>query len=450
MGAQPSPPHPFLGKGSNIPAIIGMGLALLGLLCTVLAAMHGTNLFLALIVGLLVTRLFALCYGSLRTSSESTQLSSQNASHSGYSFASDAPDIPVGPNPFAASGFSMNAAPSFYPQDGQPLPYNTTFSATSQPVGYTMDASYIPIEQDELFQLDLPTIGEYILYLPKEGQTQVDCQDRYALNPRKGRYAITDGVSGSFVPTSWARIIARGFVEYELDARQTVPMMSQGQDATGSSQYFGERSQFEQWLNQCRMWWYEWMKNRWVPTINARRMQFGDSPLDWESEIVRGAQTTLTGCALRPRSNPADPYIDVYVSSIGDSEFFLFRRDEQGIWQNVAALPYISIDEFDNQPAVLTTAPEATQTDRAWTQRQEGYIAALPGDRIVLATATLAQWILMQVQMQGSIWTMLLDSTNQAAHQQMLRSEQHANRLGNDDVTMLVIPVTSPYINRPY
>ena len=450
MGAQPSQPHSFSGKGSNIPAIIGMGLALLGLLCTVLAAMHGTNLFLALLVGLLVTRLFALCYGSFRTSAENAHQASQNASYAARSFVNSTPDIPVGPNPFAASSFSMNAAPPLYAQDGPSPPYNTPFHTPSQPVGYNMDSSYIPIEQDELFQLDLPTIGEYILYLPKEGQTLVDCQDRYALNSRKGRYAIADGVSGSVVPASWARIIARGFVEYELDAWRTVPMMIPDQNAAGSSQYFGEYGQFEQWLNQCRTWWYEWMRGRWVPMINARRMQFGDSPIDWESEIGRGAQTTLTGCALRPRSDPSDPYIDVYVSSIGDSEFFLFRRDEQGIWQNVAALPYISIDEFDHQPAVLTTRPEAALTDRAWTQRQEGYIAALPGDSIVLATATLAQWILMQVQLQASTWTTLLDSTNQAAHLQMLRSEQHLNRLGNDDVTMLVIPVTSPRMNRPY
>ncbi|HCI80012.1 MAG TPA: hypothetical protein DHW02_09995, partial [Ktedonobacter sp.] len=305
----------------------------------------------------------------------------------------------------------------------------------------------IPIEQDELFQLDAPAMGEYVLYMPQEGEALVDCQDRFALNTHRGRYAIADGVKGSFVPSAWARILARGFVEYDQDVYQTVPMMTQGQDTSGGSLYFGERTQFEQWLQQCRTSWHTWIRSRWIPAINASRMQYGESPLDWESEIERGAQSTLTGCWLRARNNPADPYIDVHVSVIGDSEFFLFRRDEQGAWQNVAALPFISIDEFDTRLAALTTRSETEQTGYAWTLWQEGSIAALPGDRIVLATASLAQWILMQVQQHQMQWTTLLESTNSAFHEQMLRSEQHANRLGNGDVTMLVIPIPAPHMN---
>ena len=97
---------------------------------------------------------------------------------------------------------------------------------------------------------------------------------------------------------------------------------------------------------------------------------------------------------------------------------------------------------------MLTTRTETDQTGYAWTQWQEGSIAALPGDRIVLATAPLAQWILMQVQQQQTQWTTLLESTNSAFHEQMLRSEQHANRLANSDVTMLVIPIPALHSSR--
>ena len=482
MWAQPtrssSQPQLLSGKGNQLPALIGMGLALLSLLCAVIAALRGANLFLSVLIGLLVIRLFALCYSFLQASSNSNQ-SSRPSMQQQQSFM---PDMSAGSTAFAAPDFTMNAAPWSYPQN-EPfapsnapfnaptntpfnsafsaptnapyVPFNSAFSAPtntpSQLAEYNGDSPTIPaipIEQDELFQLDAPAMGEYVLYVPQEGEALVDCQDRFAINTHRGRYAIADGVSGSFVPSAWARILARGFVDYDQDAYQTIPMMTQGQDTAGGSLYFGERTQFEQWLQQCRTSWHTWIRNRWIPAINASRMQYGESPLNWESEIERGAQTTLTGCWLRSRNNPTDPYIDVHVSVIGDSEFFLFRRDEQGAWQNVAALPFISIDEFDKRPAVLTTHTETDQTGYAWTQWQEGSIAALPDDRIVLATAPLAQWILMQVQQQQTQWTTLLESTNSAFHEQMLRSEQHANRLGNSDVTMLVIPIPAPNMNR--
>ena len=95
------------------------------------------------------------------------------------------------------------------------------------PTTLTSDTSYIPIEQDELFQLDLPTTGEYVLYLPKEGEALVECQDRFALNAHRRRYAVADGVSGSFAPGPWARIVAawlrRICLEYSTIGARDIP-----------------------------------------------------------------------------------------------------------------------------------------------------------------------------------------------------------------------------------
>ena len=175
--------------------------------------------------------------------------------------------------------------------------------------------------------------------------------------------------------------------------------------------------------------------------MNARHASRGDSPVNWDIDIGQGAQTTLAGCQLRFRPDPADPYIDVYVSVIGDSECFLFRRNIQNAWECIAALPFITPDEFNTPPTVLVTSPHTELVERAWTHHQEGYVAALPGDCVVLATDTLAKWILMQLQSGKKDWTVLLDSTDKALHEQMLRHELHENRIENDDVTMLVIPI---------
>ncbi len=300
--------------------------------------------------------------------------------------------------------------------------------------------SYIPIEQDELFQLDLPTMGEYVLYLPKEGEALVECQDRFALNAYRGRYAIADGVSGSFAPGPWARIVAHGFVEYAVNTSLEEPEVFHESSERNTSYSFGHRMQFEQWLRQCCHEWYQWMRERWVPTMNVLHES---SPINWDIEIEQGAQTTLTGCWLLPHTDPSNPYIDILVSIIGDSEFFLFRRDEQEVWQNVGAAPFTSASEFDSYPPVLATKPKAELIERAWNWHQEFLVSALPGDRIVLATDTLAKWIIMQLQYQMTTWTLLLDSTDAALHEQMLRQELHANRMEDDDLTMLVIPISS-------
>ena len=345
------------------------------------------------------------------------------------------PPVPQHYPAFAPASSMSDSSPSYAHNESY-----VQLDVPTQLLEASPDNAYIPIEQDELFQLDSPMAGEYILYLPKEGEALVECQDRFALNARCGRYSVADGVSGSFASGPWARIIARGFVEYGLVLETSE--LPRVRDIERTGQYLGERIQFEQWLSRCRKTWYEWMQLRWVPTMNALRASRGDSPVNWDIDIEQGAQTTLVGCQLRYRSDPSDPYIDVYVSVIGDSECFHFRRNAQNAWECISALPFITTDEFNAHPATLATRPYATLVERAWIHHQEGCIAALPGDCVVLATDTLSKWILMQLQSGKKDWTVLLDSTDKALHEQMLRHELHENRMEDDDVTMLVIPIT--------
>ena len=298
--------------------------------------------------------------------------------------------------------------------------------------------SYTPIEEDELFRLDQPTNGEYILFLPKEGEALVECQDRFALNAAGGRYAIADGVSGSFAPGPWARIVACNFVEHAYTPL-TIQAYKQADSEQKTTYGFGTRLQFEHWLHQCRDQWYTWMRERWVPTMHALSELRGNELVDWEFEIEQGAQTTLTGCWLFPSSSGT--HINIFASVIGDSEFFLFRQDKAGTWRNITAFPFTSTDQFDAHPLVLATRPQAQLVERVWHGYQEGVVTALPGDRIMLATDTLAKWILMQLEQHMTTWTQLLDSTDTTLHEQMLRQELHANQMEDDDLTMLVISV---------
>lgn len=285
-------------------------------------------------------------------------------------------------------------------------------------------AAYVPIDQDEIFQLDAPVANERCFLLPKEGEPVVECQDRYALSVQPGRrnYAIADGVAGSFVPGPWARIVAQQFVQ-----------------RAGS---FNTKDDFLHWLNDCSRRWHEWITRRWVPTIDTLRERGGDGPGNWSNEIRKGAQTTLLGCTLSPAHQiEHDNSTAISIFAVGDCELFLLTPNQQGGWGVEDMFPFDSAAEFDAHPDTLVTADRPDLIERAWARRKTMLINAFPGDMLVLATDTLAKWILTQIERNSDRWQLLLSITDPGAFEQHIRREFHRDRVEDDDLTMLVIPI---------
>jgi len=285
----------------------------------------------------------------------------------------------------------------------------------------TVPFSYIPIDKDAIFELDRPISGERCFILPKEGEPLVECQDSYALQTEYRCYAVADGVAGSFVPGPWARIVAKSFVE--------------------RAGKFADKDEFQYWLSDCSQQWHAWIENRWVPTMNALRESNGDCHGEWSSDIRQGAQTTLIGCSLLPDTKLQDGSTIINVFAIGDGEFFLFRSDGQGNWKMVEAFPYSDPDAFGSRPDTLLTMLRADLLDRSWLQRKIMQIAAFPGDYIVLASDTVAKWLLTQVQQNTDTWMPLLTSITSTEFARRMRYEARRGRIEDDDLTILVIPV---------
>jgi hypothetical protein len=293
-----------------------------------------------------------------------------------------------------------------------------------QPQGLGAVSVYIPIDQDDLFELDHPIAGERCFLLPKEGDPLVECQDRYALDAERGCYAVADGVAASFVPGPWARIVARSFVQH-ADA-------------------FATQDTFYQWLSNCSNEWRSWIEGRWVPTMNALRESNGDRHGDWSNDINQGSQTTLIGCCLQPVADSQEHATSVSVFAIGDAEFFLFRRTLRGEWAMMHAFPYSDPGDFGSHPDTLVTIQRQDLFDHAWMQKKTKLILAYPGDLIVLATDTLAKWLLTQVQQKTDRWVPLLTNRSPDEFERRMRIELHYERIEDDDLTMLIIPVTEP------
>jgi len=280
----------------------------------------------------------------------------------------------------------------------------------------------VPIDQDELFQLDAPVNGVLCFMLPKEGELMVECQDRYALNASQRCYAVADGVAGSFGAGPWARIVSRSFVKH------------------GGN--FVNPDEFKQWLITCSQEWQQWMENRWVPTMNAMRARNGDRPGDWSNDIRLGAQTTLIGCSLYSSGAIRKSANIARVFAIGDGEFFHFRPNIAGSWDLMQAFPYQQSSQFGSRPNTLMTMLRPDLMEHTWMSKQTlELVSVKPGDRIVLTSDTLAKWLLTQIEQQTNLWQPLLDIKELHNFEEYIREELHQGHIEDDDLTMLVIPV---------
>ncbi|HEY0753824.1 MAG TPA: hypothetical protein VGD98_07685 [Ktedonobacteraceae bacterium] len=294
----------------------------------------------------------------------------------------------------------------------------------SQPAASaTGPLKYLSIEQDELFVLDPPIANERCFLLPKEGAPLVECQDRYALAARDNYrcYAVAAGVAGSFVAAPWASIVAKSFVQ---------------RNAT-----FARKEEFQLWLEDCSKQWHTWIAERWVPAMNALHAQRGNAPQDWSEQIRKGAQTTLLACICDFTRSQANNPIPVTILSIGDCELFHFTPAENGQWRLQKVYPYQRSADFNARPLTLMTAKRQELVENAWMLRRSTILNVYSGDLLVLATDTLAKWILTQIERQTQHWQCLLSPLTPAEFAVSMRREFQRDQSEDDDITMLVIPI---------
>src|SRR5437016_4924411 len=59
-----------------------------------------------------------------------------------------------------------------------------------------------------------PRLDCRVFQLPKAGHRPEECEDAFALDPERGRFALADGASESFAAGDWARRLVAGFVAH--------------------------------------------------------------------------------------------------------------------------------------------------------------------------------------------------------------------------------------------
>lgn len=262
-------------------------------------------------------------------------------------------------------------------------------------------------------------ISPQCFIMPKEGETLEQCQDRYASNVEFCRFAVADGVATSFVPGYWAQIIARSFVSL------------QG--------FFSEEEPFKKWLFDCSDEWRQYIYGVWIPQVDARRQREGYSQQNWDNYVADGAQTTLIGCSFSPKREPEQKSLKIDVFGVGDAAFFLFRSSDNDEILLAEAFPYSHPKQFKPGPNTLATNPKLIK--HAWEWKIQKTFTALFGDYIVLASDTMAKWLLAQQNNAHNLWKEMLTNTEQAYFEKIVREERIRGRMEDDDLTLLVIPI---------
>ncbi len=267
---------------------------------------------------------------------------------------------------------------------------------------------------DPLFTL--PATGAARAFiLAKEGEPLARCQDFYAADPVQRVFAVTDGVSTSFLPRAWASIIARAAVRAPAALH--------------------EEAAFLVWLAECRAAWHAWVVNRWLPMIHAQQTARGEVPTDYRNLIHhKGAQTTLIACQVTPE---LDAGVRVDLVAVGDAVALHARQTDEG-WALLTAFPIADPTAFGTQPGTLPTSSDPVWQARAWADLRRMTLTASPKDVILLATDTLAAWILRDPSARIARMLALPDA---AAYATLIAQERQSGTMHEDDMTLLIVPL---------
>lgn len=228
--------------------------------------------------------------------------------------------------------------------------------------------------------------------LPKRGHRPDEYEDAAVGDGGRGRFAITDGATESAFAGDWARLLAEAFVREPAFERR-----------------------WDDWLPAVR--------TRWLEAVGAREL-----PWYLEEKLAQGAFATLLGLELSAASGGWD----WRAMAVGDCCLFHVRGVE-----TVSTFPMDDSAAFNASPELLGSRPTPAPKDH----RARGKVR--PGDRIVLATDALAQWLLRRDEQRRSAWPELLAMLQgidaDAAFKQMVDAAWETKELRIDDVTLLVV-----------
>ena len=248
--------------------------------------------------------------------------------------------------------------------------------------------------------------------VPKRKEGPQDCQDAVDVNQSINRYAVADGVSQSFFPAQWAKLLVKRFC-HSKDLQNI--------------ELFQNRN-WKDWLAPIRA---EWLRQ--VSLLVPE--ESNPFTADLRNKLHQGAPGAATFVGLEiDLSDAKGPVWRAMLS--GDSCLFRVRNG------NVASFPLEKSSQFDYYPQCLLSVTEKQKHQPAFLQ---GDVRL--GDVFILATDALAKWLLSRYEAGGQAWDEAWKNLQGVRVWEEFYSfvqqarKSHHGPMDDDDVTMMVITI---------
>jgi serine/threonine protein phosphatase PrpC len=247
---------------------------------------------------------------------------------------------------------------------------------------------------------------EYFSFtLPKIGEEKTDIQDAYSCG--NSRFAISDGVSTSFLPQEWAKIVVEHFCQDEQNPISTI-----GQT-------------WQEWLKPLQAQW------------GKKLIEIKTNPnLPWYVKWSKNnncGSATFVGLELHPPNQKGEKIWEALA--VGDSCLFQISPTEKNV---LFSCPLNKSQEFTSITEGCHSLPE--------------YQSCLPkyypgsykeGDIFLLATDALAEWILKSYENNEEKWQELLTVKTQEEFEEIIKELRETDSIKNDDTTLVRVKVST-------
>jgi hypothetical protein len=243
-----------------------------------------------------------------------------------------------------------------------------------------------------------PTVEDFrwrSLQLPKEGNSEVEYEDAFAVNLELGRFAIADGASESIFAGEWSRLLTQAFVESPM------PQLD-----------------WDVWLPPLRAQWF-------AQTLQAEQSWYAQEKVDI------GAFATFLGFELTERIDRGQKWRAV---AVGDSCLFQVRRGRM-----ISSFPIYESSEFSTRPALVGSRPQSPSVSGL---ERTAIGMLMPGDMLFLTTDAMGQWFLSECEASRRPWVPLMQM-DPDIFSLWVGEERTQKRLKNDDLTVVMMELKS-------
>lgn len=246
--------------------------------------------------------------------------------------------------------------------------------------------------------------------LPKMNDAPSDCQDALSVNSETGRYAVADGVTRSFFPAEWSRLLVEQFChdtsKHNLDLFKTKN-------------------------------WQEWLppiQDKWSALIHEKvSKKTGMDSIHLKNSIIARDPAASTFVGLQVDTYSTNPSWRAMI--IGDSCLFYFKNNGE-----LNSYLVKNSSDFNYHPQYFSSIPSSRKDEPSFLN---GNLEV--GDVFVLTTDALAKWLFIQRERNGANWNKTLQTLMSLKTRQELfafASNARNNKefpMEDDDVALIVL-----------